>query len=471
MTIRSRASGGICGDSRAADSAATMSSLRRRAIWVTRARSIARSSTGGRARARTTAPASPGSTSSRSHASRSRTSARWKNAAAPDRWYGTARSSKATATAWPSARTERTSTQTSSGATSPREISRSTSAATACACARSDAQRQNATSPPGAPGVATSVLSSRSSIGATTAPDAASSRAPRAQRLVEPHDRRQRPLGAEVADVLGRGAAEAVDRLVVVGERGDPAVLGHQQPQQQALGEAGVLQLVDQHVRVARRQPRAHVRLLAQQPERVQDEVADVERAGVAQQPVVGGEQLGELALARAARVVGQRRRPRAVVRGADQLVLEPVDPADDRAERGARVAAQVVVAQRQVVDALEQHRQPVGGGDRRRERVQPRLQRLVAQQPRAQARERRHRQLLVGHGHPVLDPLAQAIRGVRRRASAPGRPPATNARRATRSARRRPSSSRCRHRRGRAAGRRRARRPRAGRRSAQAPP
>ena len=155
-----------------------MSSLRRRAIWVTRARSIARSSTGGRASARTTAPASPGSTSSRSQASRSRTSARWKNAAAPLRWYGTARSSNATATAWPSARTERTSTQTSSGATSSREISRSTSAATACACARSDVQRQNATSPPGAPGVATSVLSSRSSIGATTAPAAASSRAP-----------------------------------------------------------------------------------------------------------------------------------------------------------------------------------------------------------------------------------------------------------------------------------------------------
>ena len=88
-----------------------MSSLRRRAIWVQRAMSIARSSTGGRASARTTAPASPGSTSSRSHASRSRTSARWKNAAAPESRCGTARSSSATATAWPSLRTERTSTQ------------------------------------------------------------------------------------------------------------------------------------------------------------------------------------------------------------------------------------------------------------------------------------------------------------------------------------------------------------------------
>ena len=67
----------------------------------------------------------------------------------PTSRYGTARSSNATATAWPSPRTERTSTQTSSGATSSRATSRSTSAATACACARSVAQRQNATSPPG----------------------------------------------------------------------------------------------------------------------------------------------------------------------------------------------------------------------------------------------------------------------------------------------------------------------------------
>ena len=83
--MRSRASGGSCGDSVAATSAPTMSSLRRRAICTLRAMSIERSSIGGRARARTTAPASPGSTSSRSQASTSLTSARWKNAVAPAR--------------------------------------------------------------------------------------------------------------------------------------------------------------------------------------------------------------------------------------------------------------------------------------------------------------------------------------------------------------------------------------------------
>ncbi len=54
----------------------TRSSLRRRATWITRARSTWRSSIGGRASARTTAAASCGSTSRRSHASTSRTSAR-----------------------------------------------------------------------------------------------------------------------------------------------------------------------------------------------------------------------------------------------------------------------------------------------------------------------------------------------------------------------------------------------------------
>ena len=58
--IRSRASGGSWGLSSAASSAEIMSSLRRRAIAVHRARSIERSSTGGRVTARTTAAESVG---------------------------------------------------------------------------------------------------------------------------------------------------------------------------------------------------------------------------------------------------------------------------------------------------------------------------------------------------------------------------------------------------------------------------
>ena len=253
-----------------------MSSLRRRAIWVQRAMSIARSSTGGRASARTTAPASPGSTSSRSHASRSRTSARWKNAAAPASRCGTARSSSATATAWPSLRTERTSTQTSSGATSSRATSRSISAATACAWARSLPHCQNATSPPAR--AAQLLLDPvRRGLGDRPRRDEDPLRA--AVALLEPHDGRLRPLGLEVAQVLGRRAAQAVDRLVVVAGGADLAVLAREQPQQQALGEVRVLQLVDEHVAEALGDPRAHARLGAQEPEGVEHEVAEVARA------------------------------------------------------------------------------------------------------------------------------------------------------------------------------------------------
>jgi len=68
------------------------------------------------------------------------------------------------------------------------------------------------------------------------------------------------------------------------------------------------------------------------------------------------------------------------------------------------------VVAQRQLVDPLEQHRQAIRHADGRGERVQPRLERLVVQQPRAEAVERRDRELLVGGGEPVLEPLAHGV-------------------------------------------------------------
>ena len=326
-TIRSRASGGICGDSSAADSAATMSSLRRRAIWVTRARSIARSSTGGRASARTTAPASPGSTSSRSQASRSRTSARWKNAAAPDRWYGTARSSNATATAWPSARTERTSTHTSSGATSlardqPLDVGRHGLRLRALGGAAPERDlaalvaRRSAS------------FSSRSSIGSTTARAAASTRAPRAVRDLEP-DAPSRPATRRGSRARswsprrGSGGSPGRRRRTRV----IPPCSATSSRSSRPWAKLASCSSSTSTWRKRRGQPRAHERALAQQPERLQDEVAEVERAGLVEQPVVGGEQRGELALARAVRVLGQPRRPRRVVVGGDQLVLERVDP------------------------------------------------------------------------------------------------------------------------------------------------
>ena len=78
-----------------------MSSLRRREIVVSRARSAERSSIGGRVSARAAAAESSGSASTRSQAIASRTSGRWKRAAGPERWNGMSRSSIAAATAPP----------------------------------------------------------------------------------------------------------------------------------------------------------------------------------------------------------------------------------------------------------------------------------------------------------------------------------------------------------------------------------
>ena len=128
--------------------------------------STGRSSIGGRDSARTTALESPGSASSLSQASMSRTSDRSKYAAEPVSRKGRARSSSADPTAAPSAFTERTSTQISSGATPALVMSRSASAATCCAWARAERQCQKATDPPARP---RSRFSSRSGIGATTA--------------------------------------------------------------------------------------------------------------------------------------------------------------------------------------------------------------------------------------------------------------------------------------------------------------
>ena len=238
-----------------------MSSLRRRAICVQRARSIARSSIGGRASARTTAPASPGSTSSRSQASRSRTSARWKNAAAPASRYGTARSSSATATAWPSPRDRAHEHADVLGRDArardePLDVGRDRLRLRALVGAAPEARpRRRACA-------VAAACPAACSAGATTARAGGDDARARAEALGQPHDGRLRPLGAEVGDVLRRGAAEAVDRLVVVGR--DREVRRARRRAAGAAGPAaklGVLELVDEHVVVARATRARDVRL------------------------------------------------------------------------------------------------------------------------------------------------------------------------------------------------------------------
>ena len=162
---------------------------------------------------------------------------------------------------------------------------------------------------------------------------------------------------------------------------------------------------------VARRGPRADVRLVAQQRVGAQDEVAEVERALLGEQAVVRRVDGAELALALGAVVARrQRRRPaHELVRG-HHRVLQPVDPRDDAGEERGRVAAEVVQAQRQLVDVLEQHRQAVGGRDRRRRTGRARLERLVVQQARAEARDGVDGELLERRGRAAPRPRRATV-------------------------------------------------------------
>ena len=372
-----------------------MSSLRRRAICVQRARSIARSSIGGRASARTTAPASPGSTSSRSQASRSRTSARWKNAAAPDEPVGHGallqRRGDRLALALDRAHEHADVLRARRPSRDDEPLDVGGDRLRLRALVRAAPERDLARRRPSG---ASQPLLDPSRIGRHhRARPRRGSGSPERKALGQPHDARLRPLGAEVGDVLRRRAAEAVIAWSSSAATRDVAVVGDEQPQQQVLGEVRVLELVDEDVRGSAPRAargRAACSRSSRNAWRTRSPKSSVPAS--ASMPVVRGVDRGELALAHRARPRRSRRPPaawpprrrsRAAVTSSS---LSRSIRWHDRAEQRARVAAQVVRGERQLVDPLEQQRQPVGRRHRRGERVDARLERLLAQQPRAEA-------------------------------------------------------------------------------------
>ena len=220
-------------------------------------------------------------------------------------------------------------------------------------------------------------------------------------------------LALEAEQVLRRGAPEAVDRLIVVARHGHVAVLLGEEAKQHPLGKVHVLVVVHEHVVKAARDALTHVRAPVQQGEGPHDQVAEVERAACGQQPIVVGVEPGELELPvgpRAGGVAGGRRSQpfgvAPVVLGRDHLVLQAIDPRHEAGQQGGRVAARLVVAQGQVVQALQQQGEAIGRADRREERVHAGLERLVAEQAQAERVEGAHAQLLVGRLQELLEPL-----------------------------------------------------------------
>ena len=107
--------------------------------------------------------------------------------------------------------------------------------------------------------------------------------------------------------------------------------------------------------------------------------IAVVARVQVRELPLAAG------ALAAPARSPPPARAPRpsrASLPGVIRLGLQGVDSPQQAGEQARRVAADLVPAQRQVVQTVEQHRQPVREPDGGEEGVESRLQRVLAQQP-----------------------------------------------------------------------------------------
>src|SRR6266540_7128454 len=73
--------------------------------------------------------------------------------------------------------------------------------------------------------------------------------------------------------------------------------------------------------------------------------------------------------------------RPVAEAAGADPLGLQRVDAPQKACEEAGGVAANLVPAQREVVEPVEQHREPVRCTNRGEERVQPGLERVLAKE------------------------------------------------------------------------------------------
>ena len=118
---------------------------------------------------------------------------------------------------------------------------------TKSASSRSSSERTTVTRSP-APCVARSVLPMRAGVGADHRIRQVEDLRRRAIVLLEPNDGGVREILVEVEDVPNVGAAPAVDRLIVVADDADVAVLAAEQLDQLVLRAVGVLILVDEDV-------------------------------------------------------------------------------------------------------------------------------------------------------------------------------------------------------------------------------
>ena len=116
----------------------------------------------------------------------------------------------------------------------------------------------------------------------------------RAVVLLELDHLRLGEVALEVEDVADVGVAEAVDRLVLVADDHQVAVLGGEQLQQPVLGVVGVLVLVDEDVAEGAAPALAHLLEQLEGVDRAHQQVVEVHRVGGEHPLLVEREGLGD---------------------------------------------------------------------------------------------------------------------------------------------------------------------------------
>ena len=150
---------------------------------------------------------------------------------------------------------------------------------------------------------------------------------------------------AKVEDVAHVGAAETVDRLVVVADHHDVAVLRGQLVHEHVLRAVGVLVLVHQHVAESIAPLVECLVIGIEELDQLHDQVVEVEAAGALQQLLVRLVDAADyLVVVAAVRVVGRPlelvlgRRDRVAQRGHRVALLVELQVVEDAPQGGARV-------------------------------------------------------------------------------------------------------------------------------------
>ena len=156
------------------------------------------------------------------------------------------------------------------------------------------------------------------------------------------------------------------------------------------MGWGGLLELVDHQVLETVGDLEADIGALGEHAVEGEEDVAAVEAARLGEDPVVGRVELGELELTPRGLPGGLVRRllrlpgPQLQPRRADPFGLQRVDPREQPGQQGGGVAADLVAAQRQLVEPVEQHRQALRGAQHVEERVEAGGLGVLAQEPLA---------------------------------------------------------------------------------------